>query len=110
MVGTWIATAYALFLYSVEHAYEGVYLVPRSGHNRTIAAIAGSSYLLMPWWFKWASFGVEYHHVHHLNARVPGYRLKVRDIKERDMFIQLRSQFVLPFECGLRALPASALF
>lgn len=78
LMGAWIATGCAMFLYSVEHAYEGVYLVPRSHHNRTVAAVAGSSCLSMAWWFKWATFGVEYHHIHHLNARVPGYRLQVR--------------------------------
>jgi len=69
--------AYAVFLATAEHVYEGAYVKPRSKYCRTDAAVAGSSCIIMPWWWRWASFGIEYHHIHHLNPRVPGYRIKV---------------------------------
>lgn len=71
------AMSYAMFLYVVQHAFEGVYRVPRAQYNRAAAALLGSSYLSVPRWWAWATLGVEYHHIHHLNARVPCYRLKV---------------------------------
>lgn len=72
------ALSYAMFLYCVEHTFEGVYRVPKAEFSRTAAGLLGSSYLPMPWWWQWAACGVEYHHFHHLNARVPCYRMKVR--------------------------------
>jgi len=72
------AMSYAMFLYSVEHIFEGAYRVPKAEYNRTAACLLGSSYLSVPWWWRWATLGIEYHHLHHLNARVPCYRLKVR--------------------------------
>lgn len=78
MVGVSIATGYAMFLFTVEHNFEGAVQIPRSDHDRITAALTGSSCLPMPWWFEWVTFGVEYHHIHHMNPRVPGYRLKVR--------------------------------
>jgi len=71
-----IALSYAMFLYCVEHTYEGVYRVPKAEFNRTAAGLLGSSYLSVPWWWRWATIGVEYHHFHHLNPRLPCYRMK----------------------------------
>jgi omega-6 fatty acid desaturase (delta-12 desaturase) len=78
-----IALSYAMFLYSVEHTYEGVYRVPQAEFNRTAAGLLGSSYLSVPWWWRWATAGVEYHHFHHLNARVPCYRMRVSQYASR---------------------------
>lgn len=72
------AMSYALFLFVVQHIYEGVYRVPRAEHNRAVSCLSGSSFLSVPWWWSWATLGIEYHHIHHLNTRVPCYRLKVR--------------------------------
>jgi fatty acid desaturase len=72
-----IALSYAMFLYCVEHTYEGVYRVPKAEYNRTAAGLLGSSVLSIPWWWRWAAAGVEYHHFHHLNARLPCYRMRV---------------------------------
>lgn len=52
-------------------------MVPRAEHNRTVAALEGSSHLMAPWWWRWVLVGVETHHIHHVNARVPGYRMQV---------------------------------
>lgn len=71
------ALSYAMFLYHIEHTFEGVYRVPKTEFNRTAAGLLGSSYLPMPWWWQWATVGVEYHHIHHANARVPCYRMQV---------------------------------
>ena len=71
------ALSYAMFLFCVEHTFEGVYRVPRAEYDRTAAGLLGSSYLPMPWWWSFFTLGVEYHHIHHHNAKVPCYRLKV---------------------------------
>jgi len=73
------ALSYAMFLTCVEHTFEGVYRVPKTELNRTAASLLGSSYLPMPWWWQWVTIGMEYHHFHHVNPRVPCYRMKVRE-------------------------------
>jgi fatty acid desaturase len=62
----------------MQHAYENGYVVlPGDGKwNRRGAAIQGSSFLVIPWYLKWVTLGIEYHHIHHLTAVVPGYRLQ----------------------------------
>ena len=39
------------------------------------AALLGSSILILPEWLKFFSFGIEYHHIHHLSPRIPGFNL-----------------------------------
>lgn len=58
-------------------AADCMFRVPKAEFNRTAAGLLGSSYLSMPWWWHWATIGVEYHHFHHQNARLPCYRMRV---------------------------------
>lgn len=78
LVAVALICSYAAVLVNSQHIFEGVYLEQGPCYNRTEAAARGASCMIMPAWWRWASFGVEYHHIHHLNARVPGYRIKVR--------------------------------
>jgi hypothetical protein len=72
-----LALSYAMFLFCVQHTFEGVYRVPRAEYDRAEAVLLGSSYLSMPWWWCWVTVGVEYHCFHHQNVQVPCYRLQV---------------------------------
>jgi acyl-lipid omega-6 desaturase (Delta-12 desaturase) len=38
--------------------------------------VQGSSYLRLPRVLAWAVGNANYHHVHHLSARIPNYRLR----------------------------------
>jgi omega-6 fatty acid desaturase (delta-12 desaturase) len=40
------------------------------------AQLHGASMLQIPWFLKWATFGIEYHHIHHLTPRIPSYNLQ----------------------------------
>lgn len=40
------------------------------------AALEGSSCLEMPLLLQWFWYGIGYHHIHHLDTRVPGYNLR----------------------------------
>lgn len=39
------------------------------------AALLGSTRIPLPFPLSLFSFGIEYHHIHHFDVRVPGYRL-----------------------------------
>ena len=40
------------------------------------AQLHGASLLKIPDFLKWATFGIEYHHIHHLSPRIPSYNLQ----------------------------------
>ena len=68
--------AVAAWMLYVQHQYEDTYY--RSGADWTfeLAALQGSSYLKLPRALAWAVGNANYHHVHHLSARIPNYRLR----------------------------------
>lgn len=39
------------------------YRKPSSTYDRVDAALEGSTFLMVPWWLKWMTLGIEYHHV-----------------------------------------------
>ena len=43
-------------------------------HDR--AQLHGASMLHIPKFLKWVTFGIEYHHIHHLTPRIPSYNLQ----------------------------------
>ena len=40
------------------------------------AALVGSTYLELPGWLRWLTADIGVHHVHHLDPRIPNYRLR----------------------------------
>lgn len=63
-------------LFHAQHTFEGSYKSRGEGYSSYANCLLGCSYLLLPRWLKWFSLGIEYHHLHHLDARIPCYRLE----------------------------------
>jgi hypothetical protein len=38
--------------------------------------LLGSSFIQIPYLLKYFTMGIEYHHIHHTNAKIPGYNLQ----------------------------------
>ena len=72
----WMAGAAGIWLFYVQHQFEGVYWARRQEWDALRAAMEGSSCYQLPPLLRWFSGSIGYHHVHHLNARIPNYRLK----------------------------------
>ena len=66
---------YGITLFHCQHTFNPGYVV-ESNWSKELASLRGTSILLIPWWLKWFTMGIEYHHIHHLNSRVPGYNLR----------------------------------
>jgi len=49
-------------------------------------AIEGTSLLVFPRWLDYFTTNIAYHHVHHLSARIPNYRLKGCHDENRHLF------------------------
>ena len=72
----WFAGAMGIWLFYVQHQFEGVYWARRKDWNALRAAMEGSSSYALPPVLRWITANIGYHHVHHLNARIPNYRLR----------------------------------
>ena len=72
----WMAGASGIWLFYVQHQFEGVYWARKNEWDALRAAMEGSSYYKLPSVLRWFSGSIGYHHVHHLGSRIPNYRLK----------------------------------
>jgi omega-6 fatty acid desaturase (delta-12 desaturase) len=65
-----------VFLVYLQHNFEDTYWDKRPELNQHEAAIQGSSCLDFGWLFDFAVANITLHDIHHLNARIPSYRLR----------------------------------
>lgn len=70
-----IGTASGAYLFYAQHNYPGVYVAPREKWTFSGASLESSSYMEMGPLMRWFTANIGYHHVHHLNAAIPYYRL-----------------------------------
>ena len=71
-----LAGGAGIWLFYVQHQFEDVYWESGETWNYATAALEGSSYLKLPKVLQFFSGNIGLHHVHHLSARVPNYRLQ----------------------------------
>ena len=71
-----VAGAAGVWLFYVQHQFEGVYWERGEAWDYTEAALRGSSFYKLPAVLQWFSGNIGFHHVHHLNPRVPNYNLQ----------------------------------
>jgi omega-6 fatty acid desaturase (delta-12 desaturase) len=62
-------------LFTVQHNFEHSYASDGQHWDQDTGAIAGTSYLVLPRWLNWVTVDIGYHHIHHLSAAIPNYRL-----------------------------------
>jgi omega-6 fatty acid desaturase (delta-12 desaturase) len=70
-----LAGAAGVFLFYVQHQFEDAYWENSDSWSYEDAALRGSSYLKLPPVLQFFTGNIGLHHVHHLNARIPNYRL-----------------------------------
>lgn len=76
LIACWLGAIMGVSLFHLQHGVNRGYRSKNDEYNAEIAAIEGSTYLtFIPWYLKWVTMGIEYHHIHHLNTQVPGYKL-----------------------------------
>jgi acyl-lipid omega-6 desaturase (Delta-12 desaturase) len=72
----YLAAAAGIWLFYVQHQFEGTYWQNHATWDYATAAICGSSYLELPAVLRWFTGSIGLHHVHHLGPRIPNYALK----------------------------------
>ena len=70
-----IGGAFGLWLFFIQHQFEGVYFARHGEWNSVRAALEGSSYYKLPRILQWISGNIGFHHVHHIRPRIPNYNL-----------------------------------
>ncbi len=63
------------YLFYAQHNFPGVIFRNNKDWNYAKAALESSSYMKMNPFLNWVTANIGYHHVHHLNSRIPFYRL-----------------------------------
>jgi omega-6 fatty acid desaturase (delta-12 desaturase) len=71
-----LAGGAGIWLFFVQHQYEDAYWENSDSWDYAEAALQGSSYLKLPKVLQFFSGNIGLHHVHHLSAKVPNYRLQ----------------------------------
>ncbi|XXJ20320.1 fatty acid desaturase [Desulfovibrio caledoniensis] len=71
-----IAGAAGVWLFYVQHQFEGVYWAHQDEWDPARAAMDGSSYYKLPKVLQWFTGNIGLHHVHHVLPRIPNYRLQ----------------------------------
>jgi acyl-lipid omega-6 desaturase (Delta-12 desaturase) len=71
-----LAGAAGVWLFYVQHQFEGVYWARHEQWDAIRAALEGSSYYKLPKVFQWFTGNIGLHPVHHLRPRIPNYRLQ----------------------------------
>ena len=70
-----VACAAGAYLFYAQHNFPEMNVQPRHEWEFTQAALHSSSYMHMGPVMAWLTGNIGYHHVHHLNAGIPFYRL-----------------------------------
>jgi omega-6 fatty acid desaturase (delta-12 desaturase) len=70
------AGAVGLWLFYVQHQFEGAYWARTKDWNYTAAALQGSSFYRLPRILQWFTGNIGFHHIHHLSPRIPNYHLQ----------------------------------
>ncbi|WP_078552943.1 fatty acid desaturase [Bacillus alkalicellulosilyticus] len=65
-----------IWLFYVQHQFEDSYFEEEGEWSYIQAAVDGSSYYKLPKILQWLTGNIGFHHVHHLNPKVPNYLLE----------------------------------
>ena len=70
-----VSHAVGSYLFYAQHNFPGVTYEDKEGWTYIKAALNSSSYMKMNPIMAWFTANIGYHHIHHVNAKIPFYRL-----------------------------------
>lgn len=85
LIVMYLSSIAGLWLFYLQHQYEDVSWYRGEDWNFKEVALEGSSYVKFPKILQWFSGNIGFHHIHHLNARIPNYNLE-KCYKENTVF------------------------
>jgi len=70
-----IASMIGSYLFFAQHSFENMRVLPTADWTNRRASMESSSYMKLNKVMRWFTGNIGYHHIHHLNVRIPFYRL-----------------------------------
>jgi len=70
-----VASIIGVWLFSVQHRFDTAQWTRCGDWDAAAASMEASSWLHLPRVLRWITGNIGFHHIHHLNPRVPSYRL-----------------------------------
>lgn len=70
-----IASALGSYLFFAQHSFKRMRIISSEAWTFYRAAMESSSYMRLNKIMQWFTGNIGYHHIHHLNVRIPFYRL-----------------------------------
>ena len=74
-----------IWLFYVQHNFEGTYWERHDKWDFFKASVQGSSFYKLPAVLQWFTGNIGYHHIHHLSPKIPNYKLP-KAFKENPIF------------------------
>ena len=71
-----IAGAVGIWLFYIQHQFEGVYWARHEVWDSMRAALEGASYYKLPKVLQWFIGNIGFHHIHHIRPIIPNYNLQ----------------------------------
>lgn len=70
-----VASALGSYLFFAQHSFKRMHIITPEAWTYYRAALESSSYMRLNKLMQWFTGNIGYHHIHHLNIRIPFYRL-----------------------------------
>jgi len=88
-----IASIVGVWLFSIQHRFEHAQWMADASWSFAAASLGGTSYLRLPRLLQWFTGNIGFHHVHHVDPRIPNYRLE--ECHKANVGFQLASTLTL---------------
>jgi acyl-lipid omega-6 desaturase (Delta-12 desaturase) len=76
LTSLYISFVLGFILFHNQHTFNPPFVVNNKNWNVKNSGLLGSSFIQIPYLLKYFTGGIEYHHIHHINAKIPGYNLQ----------------------------------
>jgi omega-6 fatty acid desaturase (delta-12 desaturase) len=70
-----IASALGSYMFFAQHSFKRMHILSKEAWTYYRAAMESSSYMRLNKMMQWFTGNIGFHHIHHLNVRIPFYRL-----------------------------------
>jgi len=90
---TTAASTIGVWMFYVQHQFEHTYWHWHENWDYYDASLLGSSYLALPAPLQWLSGNIGVHHVHHMSARIPNYKLQQAHDENSEFHVVTKVRF-----------------
>jgi omega-6 fatty acid desaturase (delta-12 desaturase) len=95
-----VSSSISFMVFHNQHSYNPAYVVGNDNWTQKDSGLRGSAFTQIPYYLKYFYMGIEYHHIHHMNAKIPGYNLQSYHeevISKSDSFDNIHKVSMLDF-------------